>query len=178
MSGLALALGMRRGKKGQSRLHFYPPQKKNPRICNCIKFFLMGGIGICLWAPQKSFGSYWFWREEKFVLLCLHLCFEKTNHSIKAQKNFLAEFISFCHQIIGRVLVNFSNSIQLALLSRHATAQRNMSRLLASVCENSKNSFLVMLFWIIKFSRIFWIPSHIFQSTSQLHNYSQLNKSS
>ena len=55
MSGLALALGMRRGKKGQSRLHFYPLQEKNPRICNCIKLFLMGGIGICLWAPQKKF---------------------------------------------------------------------------------------------------------------------------
>ena len=161
MSGLALALGMRRGKKGQSRLHFYPLQRKNLRICNCIKLFLIGGIRICLWAPQKKFWVLLILKRGKVcsampASACHMLCFEKTNHSIKAQKNFLAEFISFCHQIIGRVLVNFSNSIQLALLSRHATAQRNMSRLLASVCENSINGFLVMLFWIINLSRIFW----------------------
>ena len=118
----------------------------------------------CYLYPQKS------WHNNSFLGSACHmLCFEKTNHSIKAQKNFLTEFISFCHQIIGRVLVNFSNSIQLALLSRHATAQRNMSRLLASVCENSKNGFLVML------SESYRFPAFSeFQSTSQLHKYSQL----
>ena len=69
MSGLALALGMRRGKKVNQGCISILCRRKNPRICNCIKLFLMGGNrDLSLSSSKKVLGP--IDSEERKSLFC------------------------------------------------------------------------------------------------------------